>query len=156
MLFIILKQNCPQYFVSYLVKVSFHGSALLAAPPEVVRTCDSCGCLQLPAGGVGGPEGDVPSVHARHHEELQLPRASAGQQQRLWGLPAAVRRELPAGTATPETAQETHDCHTCVKLKIPRSNITGWQSRMSSTRVKVWRCLILNVLKEPVQVSAVT
>lgn len=52
---------------------------------------------QLPAGGVGRPEGDAPSLLIRQHEELQLQGSSAGQQQRLWTVPAAVRRELPAG-----------------------------------------------------------
>lgn len=45
---------------------------------------------------MGGPERDASSVHVRQHEELQLPRSSAGQQQRLWSLPTAVCRELPA------------------------------------------------------------
>lgn len=55
---------------------------------------------QLPAGGVGGAEGDTSSLHLRQHEELQLQSSSAGQQQRLWTVPAAVRRELPAGNNT--------------------------------------------------------
>lgn len=52
---------------------------------------------QLPAGRVGGPPGDPSSVYTGQHQELQLSSSSAGQQQRLWFISAAVCRELPSG-----------------------------------------------------------
>lgn len=72
-----------------------------------IFNCDPPSCrvkgplsVQLPAGGVGGPQEVASPVHVRHHEELQLQSPSAGQQQRLWTLFAAVCRELPTGEHT--------------------------------------------------------
>lgn len=66
----------------------------MQAPKISFKKNGLIGCLifvlQLPAGGVGGPAGDASSLYAGHHEELQLSRSSAGQQQRLRFVPAAV------------------------------------------------------------------
>lgn len=67
--------------------------------------------FQLPAGGVGGAEGDAAPLHLGQHEELQLPGPSAGQQQRLRPVPAAVRRELPSGTGSLATITQKKNYH---------------------------------------------